>query len=740
MTDRGMIFMEDHQHQSARATPTLGEEGDRHPFLAASSSTDERRRVLKHGDTFAVFDQFGDIKPGGLGEEGIYHHGTRYLSCLLLELDGGRPFFLGSTIRDENDQLAIALTNPDLRFDGKVRFPLGTLHLAMKKFLWQGICYQQLRVKNHGLELIELSVAMHFKADYADIFEVRGMKRNTRGKDLTPEVSGDRVNIGYRGLDGVVRRTLLQFDPRPSHLTATSARFDLSLQPQQDVTYYVSVACERVPEVPALLRFEDARAEAEADLERYSAWSCHVRTSNGQINAWINRAVSDLHMMTTVLPTGPYPYAGIPWFNTPFGRDGIITALECLWLRPSLARGVLSYLASTQATEVIQEQDAEPGKILHETRNGEMATLKEMPFGRYYGSVDSTPLFVLLVGAYFERTGDRAFAESLWPNVEAALHWIDRYGDRDGDGFVEYQRQTPEGLLHQGWKDSDDAISHADGSTAPGPIALCEVQGYVYAAWRAGATLAAELGHSDRSVELTRRAESLRQQFQQAFWCEELSTFGLALDRNKRLCRVRTSNSGQCLFTGVASAEHAKRVARTLLAPESFSGWGVRTLATSESRYNPMGYHTGSVWPHDNALIAQGLARYGLAEKASQVWTGLFEAGLHFDLHRMPELFCGFPQDPGEGPVPYPVACAPQAWSAASVFLLFQACLGLEINGVEAQIRFTRPQLPVSLGELRIHNLEVAGATVDLLLLRHEDDVGVNVLRREGNVEVIVAK
>ncbi len=740
MTDFKVIFTEDHHHESGQGTSKPGAEGDHYPILAASSIADERRRVLKHGDTFAVFDHYGDIKPGGLGEEGIYHHGTRYLSCLLLELEGSRPFFLGSTIREENDQLAIALTNPDLLYAGQVRFPLGMLHLAVKKFLWQGTCYQQLRVKNHGLERVELSLALRFKADYADIFEVRGMKRKGRGTDLSPEVSDDRVVLGYRGLDGVVRRTLLQFEPRPAQLTASVARLNLSLRPQQEATYYVAVACERVPAAPSLLRFEDARAEAHADLERYSAWSCHVGTSNGQINAWINRAVSDLHMMTTELSTGPYPYAGIPWFNTPFGRDGIITALECLWLRPGLARGVLTYLASTQATEVIPEQDAEPGKILHETRNGEMAALKEMPFGRYYGSVDATPLFVLLAGAYFERSGDREFAASIWPNVKAALYWIDRFGDRDGDGFVEYQRHTSEGLLHQGWKDSDDAICHADGSSVRGPIALCEVQGYVFAAWRAAATLAVELGHTEHSVELTRRAESLRQRFQKAFWCEELSTFGLALDGDKRLCRVRTSNSGQCLFSGIVSAEHARRVARTLLAPESFSGWGIRTLATSEIRFNPMGYHTGSVWPHDNALIAQGLARYGLAEKASQIWTGLFEAGLHFDLHRMPELFCGFPQDPGEGPVAYPVACAPQAWSAASVFLLFQACLGLEINGAEGQIRFTRPQLPASLGELRIHNLGVAGATVDLLLLRHENDVGVNVLRREGNVEIIVAK
>jgi glycogen debranching enzyme len=709
-------------------------------ILAASSPADERTSVLKHGDTFAVFDPYGDVKPGGLGEAGLYHEGTRFLSCLLLELEGGRPFFLGSTVRDENDQLTVALTNPDLLRDGQVRVVLGTLHLALKKFLWQGACYQQLRVRNHGLEPVATSLTLHFAADYADIYEIRGLKRRARGEDLPPQVTDAEVVLGYRGLDGVVRRTRLRCTPRPSLLTAAAARLDLALRPQEEATFHLTVACERQPAAARLLPFEAARAEAEADLQRANAWSCHLGTSNAQVNAWVDRAMSDLHMMTTELATGPYPYAGVPWFNTPFGRDGLITALECLWLRPALARGVLAYLAATQATEVIPEQDAEPGKILHETRSGEMAALKEMPFGRYYGSVDATPLFVLLAGAYYERTGDLGSVEELWPHVEAALGWVDRFGDRDGDGFVEYQRQSCNGLLHQGWKDTDDAVFHEDGSPARGPIALCEVQGYVYAARRAASELAAALGLPGRAAGLGRQAEALRQRFEQAFWCEELSTYALALDGDKRPCRVRTSNAGQCLFTGIARPDRARRVAQTLLGPESFSGWGLRTVASGEARYNPMGYHTGCVWPHDNALIAQGLARYGLGHKAVRLLNGLFGASLYFDLHRMPELFCGFAPQPGEGPVPYPVACAPQAWSAASVFLLLQACLGLAVNGREPQVCFTGPCLPASFGELRIHNLQVAGAVVDLQLVRHEHDVGVNVLRREGDVRVTVVK
>ena len=430
---------------------------------------------------------------------------------------------------------------------------------------------------------------------------------------------------------------------------------DLTLLPGAEAAHDLAVACWRGEAALEPPGFEDARVAVEAASERHRG-ACQVRSSDGRFDSWVRRAESDLHMLTSDTPTGPYPYAGVPWFNTPFGRDGIITSLECLWLRPDLARGVLAYLAATQATAVIPEQDAEPGKILHETRGGEMAALKEIPFGRYFGSVDATPLFVLLAGAYYERTDDRRYAEAIWPNVEAALGWIDRYGDRDGDGFVEYLRRSADGLNHQGWKDSDDAVCHADGSPAVGPLALCEVQGYVYAAQRAGAVLAAALGRADRAAALNRQADQLRDRFESAFWCDDLGTYVLALDGEKRPCRVRSSNAGQCLFTGIADPVRAVKVADALMAPDAFSGWGVRTLATGEVRYNPMVYHNGTVWPHDNALIAYGFFRYGLQDLAVRVLTGLFEADTSFDLHRMPELFCGFAREPGEGPTPYPVA------------------------------------------------------------------------------------
>lgn len=401
---------------------------------------------------------------------------------------------------------------------------------------------------------------------------------------------------------------------------------------------------------------------------------------------------------------------------------------------------MLSFLAATQATATVPEQDAQPGKVLHEARGGEMAALREVPFGRYYGSVDATPLFIFLAGAYYERTGDRTFIEQLWPHVEAALHWIDTYGDRDGDGFVEYYRQASTGLVHQGWKDSGDAIFHADGALAQGPIALCEVQGYVYAAWRAAAVLAAVLGRAERAADLEARSQGLREHFEQAFWCEDLGTYALALDGEKRPCRVRTSNAGHCLLTGIASPAHARRTAHALLDRTSFSGWGVRTVAEGEARYNPMSYHNGSVWPHDNALIAYGLARYGLKEGILQIMTALFEASVALDLNRLPELYCGFLRRPGEGPTLYPVACSPQAWSAAAVFLLLQAALGLTIDVPKQQLSFAYPLLPEFLKEVNLTNLKVGDGAADLRLVRHGHDVGIHVLRREGSFQITMVK
>ena len=369
-----------------------------------------------------------------------------------------------------------------------------------------------------------------------------------------------------------------------------------------------------------------------------------------------------------------------------------------------------------------------------------MANLGEVPFGRYYGTVDATPLFIMLAGMYLDRTGDRETILEIWPNIEAALRWIDEYGDQDGDGFVEYHRELESGLANQGWKDSHDAIFHADGTGAEGPIALCEVQGYVYAAKRASARIAAEFGLTELATELSDQAEKLRLRFEAAFWCDDIGTYALALDGVKRPCHVRTSNAGHALFTGIAAPDRARRTAATLMSPDGFSGLGIRTLARGEPRYNPMSYHNGSVWPHDNALIAMGFARYGLKAEAARVFEGLFDAATHQELRRLPELFCGFIRRPHRGPTPYPVECSPQAWAATATFGLLAACLGLELDHRQNEISFRDPAMPDFLDEVVIQNLQLDGSSVDLRLHRYGRDVTANVLSRQGSSRVLLLK
>jgi glycogen debranching enzyme len=713
---------------------------DEYYILASSSLADERTRILKEGETFAVFDRFGDIHRVGRGQQGLYHDGTRHLSRFELRIDTRRPMLLSSTVTEENALLAVDLTNPRLRLPGGTSVPQDSIHIFRSAVLWNAVCHQRLRIWNYALEPVELPLKFFFAADFADIFEVRGLERARSGDLLDPEVTPDGVILAYRGLDGVMRRSAIRFTPIPTLLEPGEAHFSLVLEPGAEETIWLSVDCGVEDQPRSDLGYGEAARAVRSTLRARAEDGCHVDTSNEQFNDWLNRSTADLRMMLTETSEGPYPYAGVPWFSTPFGRDGIITALESLWVDPGIAAAVLRFLAATQARELSEDADAEPGKILHEARGGEMAALGEVPFRRYYGTIDATPLFVVLAHAYYERTGDVELVGEIWPSVVQALEWIDRFGDRDGDGFVEYERRRPTGLANQGWKDSGDSVFHADGRLAKGPIALCEVQAYVFGAKRGAAELAEALGESERGHELAEQAEALRQRFEDRFWCEELRTYVLALDGEKRPCQVRSSNAGHCLLTGIASFERAGAVAETLMREESYSGWGIRTVPASERRFNPMSYHNGSVWPHDNALIAAGLARYGLKAPALRVLTGLFDATLFLDLTRMPELFCGFPRRTGEGPTLYPVACAPQAWSAASVFLLLQACLGLQISASEGRVLFASPMLPPFLGAVRVQGLRVGSARVDLQLHRHPEDVGVQVLRRDGDVDVVVAK
>jgi glycogen debranching enzyme len=706
--------------------------------VAATPSTTRPRRTLKHGDTFVLVDSHGDIGEGGEGADGLFHHDTRFLSFLALTLEGVQPLLLGSNVYDDNAMLMADLTNADIWRDGELALAKDTIHIVRAIFLWRGTAYQRLAVRNYGDRPVELRLAMAFDGDFADLFEVRGTPRRRRGVTTRSVVEPQRVLLSYLGLDNKLRRTALAFDPIPTTLTTKSASFRIALAPGEAQRIYLFASCgeEEMPKPQPFLR--GLRA-ARRDLRCASRNATTVETGNDIFNEVLCRSMSDLCMLVTDTPQGPYPYAGIPWYSTTFGRDGLVTAMQMLAFRPQIARGVLRRLAAYQAKTVDPLADAQPGKILHEMRHGEMAALREVPFGLYYGSVDSTPLFVMLAGLYAERTGDDATIVELWPAIEAALAWIDGPGDPDGDGFVEYYRATDQGLANQGWKDSYDAIFHADGRLAEGPIALAEVQGYVYAAKRLAARCARRMGLAAQATALDNEASRLAAAFEAAFWCPDLGTYALALDGAKEPCRVRTSNAGQVLFTGICAPERAAEIAHDLMRPHFFSGWGIRTVALGEARYNPMSYHNGSVWPHDNALIALGLARFGLKRAVEQVFQGLFDAAAYMDLRRLPELFCGFQRRSGRGPTLYPVACAPQAWASATPFTLIEAALGLEFDTGAGEIRLRNPRLPRFLGELVLRNLQLGQASVDLLVRRHGDEVSMELLRTSGKIQVSVA-
>lgn len=712
-------------------------------YIQATQSIQERwPRTLKQGDSFAMFDALGDCISPGLTPGGLFHNDTRYLSGVQLLIDGQRPLLLSSAVENDNVVLTIDLSNPDIYQDGAIVLARETLHVRRSKFLWQGACHERIAVHNFDVKPQACWLTINFAADFADLFEVRGMQRPKRGDITSAVIGGTKTIFRYMGLDKIERRSEIAFDPAPRQLSKNQALYKVALAPGEHFALTMTVRCtdSASPREPASQAFSEPYRAARRGAERAALLGGTVTSSNQLANRMLHRAGADLSMLVTETPHGPYPYAGTPWFSTPFGRDGLITALEMLWLDPSLAKGVLRYLAAHQATELDARNDAEPGKILHETRACEMAILGEVPFGHYYGSIDSTPLFIWLASAYFDRTGDIETIRQLWPNIEAGLAWIDKYGDRDGDGFVEYYRVSENGLTNQGWKDSADSVMHADGRLAPGSIALCEVQAYVYAAQRGAGFLAAALGQDDRAAELAAAAEAMRQRFEERFWVEELGTYALALDGDKRPCQVRSSNAGQVLASGIASPERAQTVAATLMTPEMFSGWGVRTLSADAPRFNPMSYHNGSVWPHDNALIGFGLSRYGLKKPALAIFEGLFDAATHMEMMRFPELFCGFPRRRGTAPVSYPVACAPQAWASVVPFALLQSALGIYLNFPKRQIRFHNPQLPRFMEEVHINGLALGDAMVSLRLRRRGADTEVAMVSRKGDVSIRITQ
>lgn len=692
-----------------------------------------RLYALKHGDCFAVADAYGDIR--GIGD-GFFRDDTRVLSRYRLTVGGRGLSLLGASLSQDNVLFTSNLTNLPIKTAGGRDMPQGALHIERVRLIWEDRLFERITLSNYGQVHSTVLLSLQFAADFRDMFEVRGSTRPKRGIAHAAETDGSVVVLRYDGLDGLKRTSVLSFSQAPDTLTGDRADFYIAVTKRSQRTLYVEVGPDSADGGPRRDRFRAATARARFAMRGKRRHGATVHSSGRVFNDWIGRARADVALLTTELPTGPYPYAGIPWFSTAFGRDGIISALQMLWLNPGLAKGVLSFLAQHQATETSPFSDAQPGKIMHETRKGEMVALAELPFGRYYGGVDTTPLFIHLACAYADRTGDMAFIDGLWNSLVAAAGWMDEA--RRSSGFVTYQRAAASGLVNQGWKDSYDSVFHADGRIPNGPIALVEVQGYVFAAYRGLARLAHRRGDDALADRWMREAEKMRRLVERHFWLDDLGLYALALDGDGAPCKVRTSNAGHLLYVGLPSEERAKSVADQLLSASFHSGWGIRTLADDAIFFNPMSYHNGSIWPHDTAICTAGLARYGAREPVVRLLSGTFEAAVHFNM-RLPELFCGFTRAPGEAPIAYPVACLPQAWSAGAAFMLMQACLGVEVDGWKQEIHVAQPRLPVGIDGITIRHLAVGNQSVDLFFERVGERVAAFLAdRHEGLVPLIV--
>lgn len=691
----------------------------------------ETLMALKDGDTFLVADHWGDVKAGA---DGLFDKDTRLLSRFALTVGRTRPSRLSSGVTKDNVFFTCHSTNRPLPPMGGRSAPAGVLHLERRRFIWDRRLFERVRMVNHGVEDILLPLTFEFDADFADIFQVRGTVRPQQGEIHPPVIDGRRVTFSYTGLDGVKRTSCLAFSEPPARLSATRAEFMFSLPRGRSLDLFVECgldACDQPDEE----RWRWHSILARLAMRRRLRRGAIVEGGRNQgFNDWLRQSRADIALLVTDLPTGPYPYAGTPWFSTPFGRDGIITAWQMLWIDPGLAKGVLTYLAARQATETNAFMDSAPGKIMHETRGGEMSVLGEVPFGLYYGGVDTTCLFIALAGAYAKRTNDYETIRALWPNLIAAAGWMKDYGDSNGDGLIDYARAADTGLSNQGWKDSEDSIFHADGRFPKGPIALLEVQGYAFAAWKALAEMGAVLGDG-RADEWANRAETLRALVEERYWMEDEGFYAIALDGDGEQCRAIGSNAGHLLFTGLPSHERARRVTRRMLTAEFRSGWGLRTLAKGQARFNPMSYHNGSVWPHDTALAAAGMARYGERHAVAMLLGEIYGSAAHFQM-RLPELFCGFVRETGEPPIAYPVACLPQAWAAGSVFLMMQAVLGLNIDAAEGLVEVNNPALPAGLDRLSITRLKVGDGVIDLHFQRLNGHVVVMPRERSGTVNL----
>jgi glycogen debranching enzyme len=690
--------------------------------------------TLIDGKTFLATNVAGDIVPPGAPDVGFFHEDTRFLSHLEFRLDGQRSVVLSSST-EKTFVSQIELTTGNITLRDSFDLPENTIHIRREQLLASDILFDRYTFENFNRCPVAFTVEVTCNADFVDVFQVRGTARLSHGQYYQPLVEDDGLIFSYRGLDDVLRQTVVRMNPPPVEIAGNTARWELHLEPLRKTALEVTVTprVENKESRAEVYEFDAQLHARRAAFQEFDSASTSFTSSNSVFDNLFRNAMGDFHALRIPFGQEHVIAAGIPWFATIFGRDSIIAAYQTLSLNPELAKDTLRVLARYQASEVDDWRDAQPGKILHESREGEMTRCGEMPFGPYYGSVDATPLWLILLSETYNWTADEALAREMLPHVYRALDWIDQYGDIDGDGFVEYLRRSPRGLANQGWKDSWDANIHRDGSIANPPIALCEVQGYVYDAKYRISSLLKAFGDPERAEKCRREANDLARRFDKTFWSAERGYYSMALDCDKKPLDVISSNPGHLLWSRIINRERARVVTQRLMQEDMFSGWGWRTMAQSEQVFNPLSYHRGSVWPHDNSLIAHGMALNEFREPALRILGALFQAAMEFRDYRLPELFCGVQRRPFDEPVHYPVSCSPQAWASGSLFLILTSVLGIRPSAHRKELNIINPQLPDWLGYLHIRNLKIGNSRVGLDFTRRDHRTFCNVVDISGD-------
>ncbi|MGA8729760.1 MAG: glycogen debranching N-terminal domain-containing protein [Terracidiphilus sp.] len=703
--------------------------------------------ALVHGKTFLASDLAGNVMPPGHPNVGFFYDDTRYLSYLQLRVNGHPPVVLSSNTSD-GISTRVEMTPKGSIHGSGLDLPVNAVYMRREQVLEGGVLHDVLYLHNYHVEGIRLTIEFSFDADFMDIFQVRGIVRGKSGRYYAPVHEGNSSVFVYEGLDNKLRSTTIRFDPPPAQIRENSSSWNIELAPLGRSQISIGIVPRITDKTPSVSAGEFAKVEVapgaarpgldgaleelEDGLDVWLAECSRFNSDNDIFDAMLQTSIRDFYALQIRQSTGKMIAAGIPWFATLFGRDSLIASFETLILNSELAKGTLRVLAAFQGNRSSDERDEDPGKILHELRSGEMTNTGEVAFGRNYGSVDATPLFVVLLSEFFRWSGDMDFLVEMKPHLRAAVDWLLEYGDLDGDGLIEYCRRSPKGLFNQGWKDSGDAIEHADGSIAQPPIALVEVQGYAIDAFARASTLFALLGSHATSELMAKKSQELRKRLDEAFWLPEEGFYALALDREKRLVRVKASNPGHLLFANAIDDHRAQEVVNCLMDPDLNCGWGIRTLSQGEKTFNPMSYHRGSVWPHDNAIAAYGMALYGFHAQSAQVLSSLYETAMRFRDYRLPELFCGIQRGRGDDPVHYPVSCSPQAWASGAMFLILTGLLGIRPDARNREMKVVNPHLPHFLTKLSIDELRVGKSRIWLEFLRREGRTFCNVTRHEG--------